>query len=252
MPQMGIKIIAFLFLKINISTRNYYFSLNLDYRNFKMPQTATISQIPLNNLDKEVLDFWRLKNRTDYIQHYRSELARLCSELKEESFLEKNHLEPLTNSPLTIQNHSSDDANVPIIQDQDSLSLDVTSSVDIHLDLEPSQPATISNIESAEESTNSTETLEAASPVIATYADVVQSEAQVEGPTVDQVPESDIPTLPKQQISEWRIIRKRSPPAESYYLAKHYRDDEVIDTLGPFNTLQEAKDAIPTIQPHFE
>lgn len=194
-----------------------------------MSQTA-MSQIPLTELDKEILDFWKLKNRGDYVAQFHSDILCQCEELKENS----NAVEP---KPLPIIPASA----LPCVMEenpseQDSLSLDVTTDlpedVDLELPIAAVPLAADSNSEDSNQSA-STETLEAASPIIASFVEPVETD----GSTVDS-------SLERKQIGEWTIIRKRSPPDEPYYLCKFWRNSELMETCGPFDTPEEAKNFI--------
>lgn len=179
--------------------------------------------IPLNTFDKEVLEFWKLKNRYDHVHYFLDSIRSLCAEIN--PCLDSEP--PLLVEPEIYANTLADPSlNLDLsVSDVDATVLSplATSPILDLLEYIPEQEA----IQSPDLSTSSksTETLPS------TNGRPISPPASPAVPVVEQ---------PEAECDSWQIVHKTT----GFHCRRVTPSGFVASTLGPFATLNEARAAI--------
>lgn len=188
---------------------------------------------PLNELDREVLQFWRLKNRYDHVHRFNDNLRSLCAELGTtevgNSIIEEIQLEVVSAE----SNSIALDASLNRTTEEDlAVSPELDSPVIELLQTEVVEPAT--NIESPLHSESETVTL---SPSSEESSHGKPQLSPASSPCIDL----DKEAKPAVDPDIWHISHKKS---QFFCRLVSSEDGSCLETLGPFETLEAARAAI--------
>lgn len=187
---------------------------------------------PLNELDREVLQFWRLKNRYDHVHRFNDNLRSLCAEL----------------GPTKVGNPITEEIQLEVVAaESNSIALDAslnrehTREEDLAVSPELDSPViellqtdAATNIESPLHSDSETVTL---SPSSEESSHGKPQLSPASSPCIDL----DNEAKPAIDPDMWHISHKKS---QFFCRLVSSGDGSCLETLGPFETLEAARAAI--------